>query len=181
MQSLGISTIRTAPRARRSFAFGLSINGARKSSSSIRTQTSKRLYPGLGLDLRTEPPIEGDSIYPMGSHPDLWHTCSEVLPVRELAMMSIMDKLTEKTDWHKKIFDDTIVKKWREEALAVSNGQYWELANHGGNLDCSKEPEGIMDSDSFDYVRISPFIFAVRILTSYRAVCPGTPCESTLF
>ncbi|KAI1335695.1 hypothetical protein F5Y15DRAFT_408961 [Xylariaceae sp. FL0016] len=39
---------------------------------------------------------------------------SAILPVRELAMMSFMDQLTEKPDWHKKIFDDKI--------------QFWHLA-----------------------------------------------------
>lgn len=40
-----------------------------------------------------------------------------ILTVRELNMMAIMDKITDKLDWDKKVFDDTIVQKWRQEAL----------------------------------------------------------------
>ena len=34
-------------------------------------------------------------------------------------MMAIMDKITDKPDWDRKVFDDTIVHKWRQEALAT--------------------------------------------------------------
>lgn len=44
-----------------------------------------------------------------------------VLTVRELNMMAIMDKITDKPDWDKKVFDDTIVQKWRLEALATED------------------------------------------------------------
>lgn len=42
-----------------------------------------------------------------------------ILTVRELNMMAIMDKITDKPDWDRKVFDDTIVQKWRQEALAA--------------------------------------------------------------
>ena len=42
-----------------------------------------------------------------------------MLTVRELNMMAIMDKITDKPDWDKKVFDDTVVDKWRQEALAT--------------------------------------------------------------
>ena len=42
-----------------------------------------------------------------------------ILTVRELNMMAIMDKITDKPDWDKKVFDDTIIQKWRQEALAT--------------------------------------------------------------
>ena len=35
--------------------------------------------------------------------------------------MAIMDKITDKPDWDKKVFDDTIVQKWRQEALATES------------------------------------------------------------
>ena len=36
-------------------------------------------------------------------------------------MMAIMDKITDKPDWDKKVFDDAIVQKWRLEALATED------------------------------------------------------------
>lgn len=42
------------------------------------------------------------------------------MTVRELNMMAIMDKITDKPDWDRKVLiDDTIVQKWRQEALAA--------------------------------------------------------------
>ena len=39
------------------------------------------------------------------------------MPVREVFMMVLMDQLSDKVDWHKKVFDEQIVSKWRKEAL----------------------------------------------------------------
>ena len=36
-------------------------------------------------------------------------------------MMRIMDRLTEKPEWHRKVFDDEIAGRWIEEALALPN------------------------------------------------------------
>jgi hypothetical protein len=41
------------------------------------------------------------------------------LVVREIAMLALMDAITEKPRWHEKIFDETIVEKWRAEATAM--------------------------------------------------------------
>jgi hypothetical protein len=53
----------------------------------------------------------------MGIHGNFFDADSDILPVREVAMMTIMDKLTDKPDWHKKVFDDEIIAKWCKEAL----------------------------------------------------------------
>jgi hypothetical protein len=37
------------------------------------------------------------------------------LTVRELAMLRFMDTVTDKPDWHVKVFDDEIVQKWKKE------------------------------------------------------------------
>ena len=42
-----------------------------------------------------------------------------ILTVRELNMMAIVDKITDKPDWDKKVFDDIILQKWRQEALTT--------------------------------------------------------------
>jgi hypothetical protein len=44
---------------------------------------------------------------------------NERLLVREIAMLALMDAITEKPRWQEKIFDETIVEKWRTEATAM--------------------------------------------------------------
>lgn len=41
------------------------------------------------------------------------------LTAREVAMLGVMNALTDKPDWQKKVFDDDIVGRWKEEARAV--------------------------------------------------------------
>jgi hypothetical protein len=53
---------------------------------------------------------------------------SVLLPVREVAIMGIMDRLTDKEVWHKKVFDDAIVEKWREEATAIPDEEFMKVA-----------------------------------------------------
>ncbi|KAK6431278.1 hypothetical protein LTR95_012557, partial [Oleoguttula sp. CCFEE 5521] len=50
------------------------------------------------------------------------------LVIREVAMLAIMDAITDKVSWADKIFDDSIVAKWRDEAMAMPliSEQAWE-------------------------------------------------------
>ncbi|KAH6891529.1 hypothetical protein B0T10DRAFT_485424 [Thelonectria olida] len=82
-------------------------------------------YPGLGLDLRflTQDTPRENIIFPMGIHANCHGSKSELLLIREVAMMIVMDRLTDKPDWHLKVFDDAITAKWTEEALAIPVGQ----------------------------------------------------------
>ncbi|KAJ0118767.1 hypothetical protein J7T55_013021 [Diaporthe amygdali] len=41
------------------------------------------------------------------------------LTAREVAMLGVMNALTDKADWHLKVFDEEIVGRWKEEARAV--------------------------------------------------------------
>nr|OQO25765.1 hypothetical protein B0A51_05975 [Rachicladosporium sp. CCFEE 5018] len=41
------------------------------------------------------------------------------LVVREVAMLAVMDAITDKDSWTDKVFDETIVAKWRVEAMAM--------------------------------------------------------------
>lgn len=41
------------------------------------------------------------------------------LTVRELAMLELMNALSDKPDWEKKVFDEEIVEKWHQEALGM--------------------------------------------------------------
>lgn len=89
--------------------------------------TSRHEYPGLGLPLRHDG-RGGSGSYPIGGHDNCYGSASDIISVRELAMMNVMEKLTDKEDWHKKVFDDNIVAKWRDKALAIPDKQYWDLA-----------------------------------------------------
>ena len=39
-----------------------------------------------------------------------------ILTVRELSMLALMDRITDKPFWHHKVFEQGIVDKWRKEA-----------------------------------------------------------------
>lgn len=134
----------------------------------------KRDYPGLGLPLRHNPQDEF-GFYPIGAHGSCYGADSDLLPVRELAMMSVMDKLTDKPDWEKKVFDEDIVSKWRKEALAIPDADFWHLSVSGksqhwedGEVVASDDwwarhlvekkrepPQGIMTDNTFDCVSLS--------------------------
>jgi hypothetical protein len=87
-------------------------------------------YPGLGLPVRHNEQ-ENYGFYPIGAHGNVYGSETEPIYVRELAMMDIMDKLTDKLDWHKKVFDDDIVSRWRTEALSIPNEILYKLATSG--------------------------------------------------
>ena len=42
-----------------------------------------------------------------------------LLTVREYTMMELMNRASDKPDWHRKVFDPVIGAKWKEEALAA--------------------------------------------------------------
>jgi hypothetical protein len=139
----------------------------------------KNEYPGLGLPLRNWE-WQGYKFYPIGSHHNCYGSETEVIPVRELAMMDVMEKLTDKVDWHKKVFDDDIVSKWRKEALAIPDEHFWHLAidaktqhwtHDGDRLEFhddrqSCKLENILDEPTFDTVRYFcfPIIFSTNPL-----------------
>lgn len=82
------------------------------------------IYPGLGLPVRDLPARNGSYTYrpvqyPTAAQPTVRGSESVMLPVREVAMTAIMDSLTDKKDWHKKVYNNTITEKWREEAMEI--------------------------------------------------------------
>jgi len=125
-------------------------------------------YPGLGLPLRHNPQTDYGH-YPIGAHGSCYGAESDIIMIRELAMMSIMDRLTDKENWEKKVFDDEIVSKWREEALAIPDDELTDLASSGKRqhwdedgrvhlnsdwgLDDANPSKEIMDTNTFDCVR----------------------------
>ncbi|OQO14420.1 hypothetical protein B0A48_01297 [Cryoendolithus antarcticus] len=50
------------------------------------------------------------------------------LTVREVTMLALMDAITDKDSWTDKVFDDSIVEKWRVEAMAMPfiSDRAWE-------------------------------------------------------
>jgi len=80
-------------------------------------------YPGVDLPLRHFPQkyrSEGTTFFRMGAHAACVESESAMLQLREVAMLILMDRLSDKPGWHEKVFDDEIVAKWRREALAQS-------------------------------------------------------------
>ncbi|UKZ52594.1 hypothetical protein TrVGV298_006375 [Trichoderma virens] len=84
-------------------------------------------YPGINLPVDTSQRYDLDNLPPVYGigMPQARGATSEILPVREVAMMLIMEQLTDKLNWHEKVFDEAIVQKWRQEAKTQSeNGLY---------------------------------------------------------
>ncbi|KAL5381627.1 hypothetical protein DPSP01_007075 [Paraphaeosphaeria sporulosa] len=108
-------------------------------------------YPGLGLPLRIE--ADEQNYYPIGAHGSCSGSHTELLPVRELAMMHIMDRLTDKIDWDKKVWDETIVEKWRAEVKAIPDIEWWNIATTGKDIG---EDQNMYDEDEDDH----PYIWA---------------------
>jgi len=46
-------------------------------------------------------------------------TGAPLLSLREYNMMNFMNLVTDKPDWEKKCFDETVTKKWKSEAAAT--------------------------------------------------------------
>jgi len=65
--------------------------------------------PGFGLSVSDMPADHfPTAVADWEAHP---------LTVREICMLSMMSRLTDKPDWHRKVFDEEIVAKWKNEAL----------------------------------------------------------------
>lgn len=60
-------------------------------------------YPGLGMNLRYHNYHHEGEIYPTAIHYNSVGAESDMLLVREAAMMIVMNQLTDKPDWHVKV------------------------------------------------------------------------------
>ena len=114
--------------------------------------------PGFGL------PLLAESHLPIAQK---WY--ASPITVRERAMLSLMSALKDKPDWDKKVFDESIVGKWRLEALQFKAGRKPETVNeavtnawkkteesgdNGESLDLDGEQRQTAISEAvFDYVR----------------------------
>ncbi len=119
-------------------------------------------YPGVNrhLHYNLQDGIPGRDYYRLGSFGGVTSVHSELLPIREVAMMILMDRLTDKPGWHEKVFDEAIVAKWRAEALAQpEDALYEEILGGKGKSEWHPLPmpkrTRIMTGTAFDYVRVS--------------------------
>lgn len=111
------------------------------------------LYPGVKIDLRHYPQERDKPIYPIGAHPDCRGTTSEMLPVREVAMMILMDRLTDKPNWQEKVFDEEVVSKWRSEAMEQPEDDLYAQITEGKTMRKIPMPRRvrIVEEDVFDF------------------------------
>jgi hypothetical protein len=72
----------------------------------------KIALPGIGLPLKQESPL------PFEGQDGNWRDVALPLTVRERIMIAIMAVLKDKPDWERKVFDETIVARWRQESVA---------------------------------------------------------------
>ncbi|KAJ3576459.1 hypothetical protein NP233_g415 [Leucocoprinus birnbaumii] len=98
--------------------------------------------PGFGLPLHYEPEDEypDRESFPSALDPTLGHGFSNsdhparlpAFTLRELAMVSVMNDITDKPDWE--VFDESIVKKWKDEVLG-NDGVSKTAEGNQGELD----------------------------------------------
>ena len=110
-------------------------------------------YPGVNLPLRhiRLAGLPGEDFYRMGSSEGTKDTQSELLPVREVAMMMLMDRLTDTPNWHEAVFDNAVVARWRTEALTQPEDAIYHEILGGKDVPMPKRTR-IMTETAFDYV-----------------------------
>ena len=113
--------------------------------------------------------------------------------------MHVMELLTCKEDWNKKVFDEEVVEKWRKEALDIPNDHLLRLATDGKGA-CGwipgghevgfviteetqgwpneKKPECVLSSEMFDHVCERPSILRRCDRELTRAVHHRAPKQS---
>lgn len=72
--------------------------------------STKKQFPGFGLCIDHEE----DNPFPLAIGDDPWG--SKGVTLREKRMLDFVNKITDKPDWEVKVFDETIVSRWRAEA-----------------------------------------------------------------
>ncbi|KAF7977248.1 hypothetical protein HWV62_4363 [Athelia sp. TMB] len=66
-------------------------------------------------------------------------------PLREFAMMRLMNAITDKPGWNSKVFDEEIVAKWKSEAMSASGVTDEARDQEGGAID------NALSEDMVDY------------------------------
>ncbi|KAM7217952.1 Protein of unknown function (DUF4246) domain containing protein [Rhypophila decipiens] len=81
-------------------------------------------YPGIDLPLRQS----DEGAYAIARHLDADDPSdpSCLLQIREVAMMILMDRLTDKPNWHERVFNQDIVDAWIRDTFTQSEEQVYE-------------------------------------------------------
>lgn len=66
--------------------------------------------PGFGL------PVKGYGLEDRFSNA-IFDWAEPPSTVRERTMLALMDSITDKPEWDRKVFDQSIIQKWRQEAV----------------------------------------------------------------
>lgn len=99
------------------------------------------------------PAQEGRPYYPYGDDLKEEKALSPMLQIREVAMMMIMDKITDKPRWQQKVFNDDIVEKWRKECMGRSEEGLFARIMQGKEQDQIPMPRcRIVTGDMFAYM-----------------------------
>lgn len=88
-----------------------------------------------------------------------------MMTVREVAMLGLMDHLTDKPDWVSEVFNDNTVAEWRQEALSRSEAALFDAItvdkDYGEeegdfilNPICKPYRSRLISEKAFDYVSI---------------------------
>lgn len=131
-------------------------------------------YPGLGFDLRYHSQEYNDVIYPLGIHTNCHGSDSDMLLVREVAMMIVMEKLTDKPDWHLKVNDREIAARWRSEMMALPAKALWDevVGGKGEYANSGLKPlQDLLDLDCAFYVirpHLMENLWEDRVANSYE-------------
>jgi hypothetical protein len=95
--------------------------------------------PGIGL------PLEQASGLPFEGRTGCWYEVALPVTVRERVIIVVTATLKDKPDWERKVFDETIMNKWRLEALTgnhILQGQSQTVIAEDGHEDVQPtEPE----------------------------------------
>jgi hypothetical protein len=90
------------------------------------------------MKLPWRPVDHGRAYFPYGDDLVKEGGLSPMLQVREVAMMIIMDKITDRPRWQQKVFNDTIVDRWRNECMQQSEAGLFARIMQG--KECDKIP-----------------------------------------
>ncbi|CAA7267686.1 unnamed protein product [Cyclocybe aegerita] len=106
-------------------------------SSAVTSNEGATLLPGFGRPVNYVPKkvdldYVGDLFPNALSAADIENgrAARSMITLRETSMLQFMNSVTDKPDWHRKVKDDEIAKKWKEEALASTADFTETMAKH---------------------------------------------------
>lgn len=93
--------------------------------------------PGFGLPLTYHPPGAFHTL--IGVQEQDW--TANTLTIREVCMLRLMEEITNKPDWWRKVNDPEIVAKWKKEAVEMPWSEYVEFGSFNEDMAdaCIKE------------------------------------------